>query len=353
VTVMLPAPRATLDALRVRIDRVGLIEHSIGSVPDPTSGHCIDDAGRALGMANLLAADLDAEFVAAVCLRQLERSVVPGRGLVLRLDADGHPTDDPLSDDGWARTLWGLALAATGPLDVRGSAEALLDALARSHSTHHPRAAAHAVLAGLILLRDDGGSTVGAELVERHAPHLPSGDGNGAWRWPEPRLTYGDALVVEARLALDRWRRDDAALLASLDLLDWLVDLETCDDGHMSLTPVGGRGPGDPAGFDQQPIEAWTLADAARLAHDITGERRWADVVRHASAWFEGANDLGVPVWDPATGSAYDALTRGGVNLNQGAESTLAFIGTRYAAEIVASSALEASPEASRRSSRR
>jgi hypothetical protein len=59
VTVMLPAPRATLDALRVRIDRVGLIEHSIGSVPDPTSGHCIDDAGRALGMANLLAGDPD------------------------------------------------------------------------------------------------------------------------------------------------------------------------------------------------------------------------------------------------------------------------------------------------------
>lgn len=345
---MLPAPSPTLQALRARIDRVGLIEHSVGSVPDPTSGHCIDDAGRALGMASRLAADPDAEFVAAVCLRQLERSVVPNGGLVLRLDADGHPTNDPLSDDGWARTLWGLALASTGPLELRDRAGQLLEGLAELHSPH-PRAAAHAVLAGLILLGDDLDSTIGAQLVERHAPHLPTGDGHGTWRWPEPRLTYGSALIIEARLGLARWREDDAAMLESLGLLDWLVDLETCADGHVSLTPVGGRGPGDPAGFDQQPIEAWTLADAALLAHDITGESRWADVVRCAAAWFEGANDLGVPVWDPATGGSYDALTPSGVNLNQGAESALAFIGTRYAAELVALS----SPEASRRSSRR
>jgi len=325
-----------------------VIEHSVGSVPDPRSGHCIDDAGRALGLASRRAADPDAEFVAAVCLRQLERSVVPGRGLVLRLDADGHPTNDPLSDDSWARTLWGPALASTGPLELRDRAGELLGVLAGLHSMH-PRAAAHAMLTGLILLGDNAGSTLGARLVEQHAPHLPTGDGHGAWRWPEPRLTYGDAQIVEARLGLAWWREDDAAMLASLGLLDWVVDLETSADGHLSLTPVGGRGPGDPAGFDQPPIEAWTLADAALLAHGITGERRWADVIRRASAWFEGANDLGVPVWDPATGSAYDALTTSGVNLNQGAESTLAFIGTRYAAELVASS----SPEAPRRSSRR
>ena len=293
--MILPAPSPTLDALRARIDCVGVIEHSVGSVPDPRSGHCIDDAGRALGLASRLAADPDAEFVAAVCLRQLERSVVPGRGLVLRLDADGHPTNDPLSDDGWARTLWGLALASTGPLELRDRAGELLGVLAGLHSMH-PRAAAHAMLTGLILLGDDAGSTLGARLVEQHAPHLPTGDGQEAWRWPEPRLTYGDALIVEARLGLAWWREDDAAMLASLG-----------------------------------------------------GERRWADVVRRPSAWFEGANDLGVPVWDPTTGSAYDALTTSGVNLNQGAESTLAFIGTRYAAELVASS----SPEAPRRSSRR
>jgi hypothetical protein len=345
---MLPAPRATLGALRARIDHVGVIEHSIGSVPDPTSGHCIDDAGRALAIASRLAADPDAGFVATACLRQLERSVVPGRGLVLRLDADGHPTNDPLSDDGWARALWGLAVAATGPLELRDRARALLDALGGSRSTH-PRAAAHAVLAGLILLADDEDSTLGIELLDRHAPHLPTADGNGAWRWPEPRLTYGDALIVEARLALARRRQDDAAIRASLSLLDWLVDLETSDDGHLSVTPVGGRGPADPAGFDQQPIEAWTLADAALRAHEVTGERRWADVVLCAAAWFEGANDLGVPVWDPVTGSAYDALTPGGVNLNQGAESTLAFIGTRYAAEVVTSSPVEATRRSSRR----
>jgi hypothetical protein len=47
-----------------------------------------------------------------------------------------------------------------------------------------------------------------------------------------------------------------------------------------------------------------------------------------AAAWFEGANDSGLPMWEPETGGGYDGLLADCVNLNQGAESTVSVIST-------------------------
>ena len=45
-------------------------------------------------------------------------------------------------------------------------------------------------------------------------------------------------------------------------MLTFLLDTEV-RDGHLSVTPVGGRGRGDAGpGFDQQPIEVAAIADA-------------------------------------------------------------------------------------------
>ena len=48
--------------------------------------------------------------------------------------------------------------------------------------------------------------------------------------------------------------------------------------------------------------------------------------MRAAYRWFLGANHLGVPVAIPTEGSCHDGLNETGVNPNQGAESTLAWL---------------------------
>jgi len=122
---------------------------------------------------------------------------------------------------------------------------------------------------------------------------------------------------------------DDATLRRrGLDLLAWLVEFETVD-GHLSPTPVAGRGAEDAkSGFDQQPIEVSTLADACARATAVDANPIWPDGVRAAAAWFEGDNDAGKTMWVPDTGGGYDGLHADGVNLNQGAESTMAVIST-------------------------
>src|SRR5204862_3919151 len=129
-------------------------------------------------------------------------------------------------------------------------------------------------------------------------------------------------------------RGDAVARQRGLDLLGWLLDSQT-RDGHLSVTPVGGRGPGDrrPA-YDQQPIEVAAIADACVRARDATGDPRWSAGLDTAVAWFLGDNDQHLPMRDETSGGGFDALTASGRNTNQGAESTLAIMATLQHASV-------------------
>jgi hypothetical protein len=107
-----------------------------------------------------------------------------------------------------------------------------------------------------------------------------------------------------------------------------LVGVETNDD-HFSFTPTPGWSIGQPRpGFDQQPIEAWAMADACYRAWLITGDAGWRVRAQGAARWLLGGNDIGTSLYDPETGATFDGLEDGSVNSNCGAESTLAGIAT-------------------------
>ena len=80
-----------------------------------------------------------------------------------------------------------------------------------------------------------------------------------------------------------------------------------------------------PARYDQQPLEAQGMIEAAEAAFAAIGRSRLARRAERAFAWFLGANDGGVVLADPESGECYDGLTPTGANLNRGAESVLAF----------------------------
>jgi hypothetical protein len=156
------------------------------------------------------------------------------------------------------------------------------------------------------------------------------------WRWPEPRLSYANAVLPDALLAAGAALDSPSLVADGLRLLGWLLD-EQSKDGHLSVVPVGGRGPGEtgPA-FDQQPIEVAALADACARAYLIAGRPRWAEGSDLAAGWFLGVNDSGTPMLDPETGAGFDGLQHDGRNENQGAESTLALLSTLQQARSMA-----------------
>jgi hypothetical protein len=152
------------------------------------------------------------------------------------------------------------------------------------------------------------------------------------WPWPEPRLYYANALLPDAMIAAGNALGRPELVARGLHLLGWLLARET-RDGHLSVTPAGGSGPGDVGpGFDQQPIELSTMADACARALSIDDSAEWLEGIRMANAWFDGDNDARVMMWDPVTGGGFDGLHTDVANQNQGAESTLALVSTRQQA---------------------
>jgi len=232
-------------------------------------------------------------------------------------------------EDCWGRSIWGLGTAAShsddGWLCEIATAEFERAVLQRSP---YPRAMALAGLgaAELLAVRPHhlGAHALLTDAADRMAPP----HANAAWPWPEARLRYANAVLPEAMIAAGAVLDRQMLLQHGLDLLAWLLDHETVNC-HLSVTPVGGAGPGDirPA-FDQQPIEVAALADACARAATVDGDRRWVDGLVAAEAWFLGDNDGQHVMWDPDTGGGFDGLTPGGANLNQGTESTLALLST-------------------------
>ncbi len=149
------------------------------------------------------------------------------------------------------------------------------------------------------------------------------------WPWFEPVLSYANAKLPHALICSGRHggAHRQRALELGLQTLRWLV-AEQSRDGH--FVPIGSDGfyrrGGVRARFDQQPIEAQATVSACLEAFEATHDRFWLDEARRAFEWFLGRNDLDQPLYNPSSGGCYDGLHFDRVNLNQGAESTLAFL---------------------------
>ena len=148
------------------------------------------------------------------------------------------------------------------------------------------------------------------------------------WPWFEPALTYANATLPQALLVSGRLAHNRDAIVIGLRSLRWLMKVQTAEAGH--FRPIGSDGfyprEGQRAKFDQQPIEASAAVSACLEAFVCSQDDLWLSEARRAFEWFFGRNDLGRPLYDEASGGCYDGLHVDRVNLNQGAESTLAFL---------------------------
>jgi hypothetical protein len=327
---MTATPPPNFDHLLRLTDRRGTFEHACFAEPRPEHGYCTDDMARVLVVATR-EPDTDGPVngLAGLAVRFLNEAQAYNGACRNRMDRNGRWTDEPTTHDHWGRCIWGLGTAAAHSEVgiVRKLAVIQFGRAAQKRSTS-PRAMAFAALGAAELLAVDPEHHAARRLITDFAASLPAPNGDSSWPWPEPRLAYANAVLPEAMIAAGVALDDTAWQQRGLDLLGWLLDYESAD-GHLSPTPVAGRGPEDarPA-FDQQPIEVAALADACARAAAVDAAAIWPDGVAAAAAWFMGANDAGQLMWDQETGGGFDGLLADGVNQNQGAESTLAVIST-------------------------
>jgi hypothetical protein len=330
--------RPVFDHLERLTDDRGLFEHALHSVPRREHGYCVDDVARGLVV-------VCHEPEPGLAVRRLARCYLafvldaldPTGACHNRMAADGQWRDEAALGDWWGRALWGLGVAAASAQTPGMRARALggfrIAAQARSP---HVRSMAFAALGAAELLRKRPDEIAARRLLMDTLAAIgrPRIDDPG-WPWPEERLSYANASITEALIVAGDALPDESALNRGLSLLEFLLRTET-RDGHLSVTPVGGRGRDDAGpGYDQQPIEVSALADACGSAFRITHQSSWLTGVGLAWDWFGGDNDSATPMFDPRTGGGYDGLERHGRNLNQGAESTLAMLATAQQARRI------------------
>jgi hypothetical protein len=320
-------------------DSTGLIQHAIYCLPRRESGYTTDDNARALRLcARLWRGQSDDRMLSRVAsyLSFLEYARCPGRGFHNFLGYDRRWLDAEGCGDCQGQAVRALAevLGSKLPDDFRMLAreviEAVLPALADLRSL---RAQAYVILAWGHLWTAGVGDVEALEgiawsaaerLVDRYNANRWSD-----WHWFESRMTYANAVLPHALfIAAQRWPKETFLEVAeaSFSFLDHATTAETV------YWPIGNDGwyprGQDKALYDQQPVEAATMAEAALAAFALSRDEKHLAAFHRAHGWFHGQNSLQLPLIDPETHACHDGLHSFGLNRNQGAESTLAYLWT-------------------------
>jgi hypothetical protein len=325
---MTDGPR--FDHLIALTDRIGTFEHAEHATPRREHGYCVDDVARVLVVAAREPnPNASVRSLAQGSLAFVGDAMGPHGECRNRRAVDGSWTSEGSTEDCWGRSLWGLGTAAASmQFAIAGPALSLFERGAEQRS-QYPRSMAFAALGAAAVLEVDPMNQAARSLLRDVADAtLPASD-DPDWPWPEPRLYYANALLPDAMIATGVALERPELVTRGLELLGWLLERET-REGHLSVTPADGSGPGDVGPrFDQQPIELSTMADACARALSVDDDPKWLEGIRMANAWFDGDNDAKVMMWDQVTGGGFDGLHADVANQNQGAESTLALVSTR------------------------
>lgn len=328
-------PPPTLLHLRRLTDDCGIIQHAKYWAPDYSTGYCVDDNSRALIVAchhfrlfgDELAHELMVRYLAFIFYVQRRDGKV--RNFI---DYTRNFLEDEGSPDSLGRTIWALGHVATVEEDYLSipAREMLHRALPHLLPGLDPHALAYGTL-GLcaygtrVNLREEAQRLVrplvGA-LLERWQRTRSE-----EWEWFLPTLTYDNGRLSQALLRAGLLLGSDELIAAGLRSLDFLNSV-CYRDGY--LCPVGCHGwyprGGHCAMFDQQPIDAAGMVEVNLSAYHLTDQAAYLDYAGMAMDWFYGANSLRVPLYNPLSGGCHDGLLVNGVNCNQGAESTIAYL---------------------------
>ncbi len=147
------------------------------------------------------------------------------------------------------------------------------------------------------------------------------------WQWFESRLTYANAVLPHALfVAAQIWPKENFADVAESSF----AFLEHVTTWEGVFWPVGNSdwySHGEHKSlYDQQPIEAAMMADGALAAFSLLRDEKYLSTFCRTHDWFHGQNSLNKPLADSESGGCFDGLQTFGLNLNQGAESTLAYL---------------------------
>ena len=332
-------PEIKLEHLKTLTDDTGILQHANHTVPDRSHGYCTDDNARALlaaamGRKYLSANGWDLDRLSGHYLGFLQYAFEEKNERFRNFMTYSRQWTEAVgSEDAHGRALWCLGKTVAmldNPGHLAMCTTLFKKALHAVEDFTSPRAIAFSLVGMHAYLEKFSGDSDVRRIRKVLADRLFTQFKNNAtdnWPWLENALNYANGKLPHALLLSGRRLQRNDMLDMGLVSLKWLLAVQT-EDHH--FVPVGSNGwyekGGLKARFDQQPIEANAMVEACVEAYNITREKAWFDNAVMCFNWFLGHNDLNLPLYDPITGGCRDGLMADGINQNEGAESSLAWL---------------------------
>jgi len=340
---MVIKPAIRLDYLKTLTDDTGILQHTKFSIPNRKEGYTTDDNARALITCTKflqLCDDSDAKKLANTYLSFLFHMQRPDGNFHNLLSYDRSFLDDVGSEECSGRALWacGYTILANFSQGIKRMSKEIFDRGFRyANEFRSPRAKAFAIL-GLCnyqeAFRHDQNLSKNIVSLADQLLYSYQKVASPNWRWFESYLTYANARLSQGLFKAYAIIGDKRYLQIAKESFDFLVSVQVVDE---KFVPIGNRGwyrkGGQRAIYDQQPIEASCMVEAAMTAFRQTNEEKYQRVAYTAFDWFFGKNTGNVMVYDQTTGACYDGLTPHGLNLNQGAEAATSYLLARLELE--------------------
>ncbi len=329
-------PPFSLEHIHRLTDDTGIIQHAKFGIPNLKEGYCLDDNARALLM--VLMAYREEKDVKTLNLAPIYLSYIhymQNEDGTFRnfMSFDRRFLDEVGSEDSFGRTIWALGyLLAYSPNDAYYQTGRLLffNAVPNFENLNSIRAIANTMIGMSHYLLKNSGDDVMVELLRTLALKLVKHyeeNSDDEWKWFEGLLAYDNGMLPLALLHAAEIIQDHKIRSVAIASMDFLTK-HSMSQGYLSI--IGNeewfKKGGKRSAYAQQPLDAMAMVLMYQQAYKLTKDKKYLDKLFTSFMWFLGENDIRMSLFDFDTKGCCDGIESYGVNRNQGAESTLAYL---------------------------
>ena len=317
-------------------DDTGIIQHAKFGIPNLKEGYCLDDNSRALLMV-LMAyrqmKDKRALELLPIYLSYIHYMQNPDGTFRNFLSFSRNFLDEVGSEDSFGRTIWALGyLLGNAPNDAYYQTGRLLffNAAPNFEKLTSIRGIANTMIGISYYLKSNPSDDSMTERLRNLANVLMkhyNENQSAGWNWFESLLAYDNGILPLAMLHSAEILHDDKITQTAIDSMNFLTR-HTLKDNYLSV--IGNekwyKKEGERSVFAQQPIDAMAMVLMYHQAFHVTNDKEYLNKLYTSFLWFLGENDLRMSLYDFETKGCCDGFESYGVNRNQGAESSLAYL---------------------------
>ena len=333
-------PKYNLNHLKNCTTSMGLLQFCKSEQPQLESGYTLDDNARALiALIEYYAIQPDYSILKNIRIHFefIERMQLESGRFINYLDYNGSPTPQngfENLDDANGRAIWALGTLAANqqmfdPLYFKSTKLLLEKSLPMLSLIESPRAMAFTIK-GLLGYYKATKSKEMLDLISEMAQRLEFGylaHQKDEHHWFEAKLTYANAVLPEALLLAAQATFNQKQQQIAQQSFTYLLKLLFEDQYFGVISNQTWYEPGmQKATNGQQPIDVAYTILALSSFYECTKLKTYLLQMKQAFDWYLGKNSLNQIVYNPVSGGCLDGIEAHGVNINQGAESTVTYL---------------------------